>query len=206
MSYQTNIIPVVIVSLGFVLVTLLSQFLNPFIETVLLPIFTVVINLIGDYYRVTQFSIGHMSGNADELYKLTVITTKEVQFPLDKINAGGELSSQTLIGHTQQHFFVLFGILFISLAKQPKKLLLALLLGIPGWLLIEILDVPWVLCGAIEGLVFSYVDPESLDTSPLLIWTRILNSGGRIAISIIVGLIIIQASERLTTLKPFNLS
>jgi hypothetical protein len=63
-----------------------------------------------------------------------------------------------------------------------------LLLSVPALLLVEALDVPFVLRGSVEDLVRYQLAPETLKTNWLVIWMDVMNSGGRLALSLAAAL------------------
>jgi hypothetical protein len=100
-----------------------------------------------------------------------------------------DVSAQTLVTHFLQHTMI-----FLSAA------LAALLFIKPRWrllwpclilaFLISIgLDIPFTLLGSIDGLILQTLAPDLLNKSIKVTMERIMNNGGRLGLSISLGLI-----------------
>lgn len=107
--------------------------------------------------------------------------------------AGTPLHSSTLIGHLWQPLILMFSLVSTAALVQRKNAfaLIPLCLATAGLLLM--LDVPFVLAGALQDLLA----PEGF--SAWVVWMNFLNGGGRMALGFGAALLVLAPFQSLTT-------
>lgn len=101
---------------------------------------------------------------------------------------GVSINASTLAAHAWVHPVLMLSLLaaWPGIARRRKPLLL--LLGLPFVLMAELLDVPIMLWGALEDLIYYQLDPARVSESIGSRAQHFLDGGGRYAVSILLGL------------------
>ncbi len=113
---------------------------------------------------------------------------------------GISVSSSTLLGHALEHFILLFSVVFLWPVRIWWERWALLLFAVPGLIIIEALDVPLVLAGALEDLVLFNQDPNLISTSFLINGMNFMNGGGRLALSLTVAMLTVFTWRKLVKL------
>ncbi|HEB86509.1 MAG TPA: hypothetical protein ENI68_05790 [Gammaproteobacteria bacterium] len=113
---------------------------------------------------------------------------------------GISVSSSTLLGHALEHFILLFSVVFLWPVRIWWERWALLLFAVPGLIMIEALDVPLVLAGALEDLVLFNQDPNLISTSFLINGMNFMNGGGRLALSLTVAMLTVFTWRKLVKL------
>lgn len=102
---------------------------------------------------------------------------------------GVSINASTIAAHAWIHPVLMLSLLaaWPGIAWQRKPLLL--LLGLPFVLLAEMLDVPIMLWGALEDLIYFQLDPARVMESMGSRAQHFLDGGGRYALSILLALL-----------------
>jgi hypothetical protein len=162
----------------------------------LIPAFKAEIQWLDDHYRVDSLSLDHEG--ADQVFRLevgqaqSIVLNGQVFYP----DPRGKANASTLLGNA-----ILPTAMLIALAMSwPPRLkgdylyrIGALLLALP--LLLSI-DVPMVLWASIWSLHVNNFAPDLV--SPLLIWLKFLQNGGRLACPLVLGVMVIAITGRIS--------
>lgn len=157
----------------------------------------VIIWLLPDF-RVVDLSL--KSQAAEHVVSITIEAARPLWIGTKLLPAGASLSSSTLQGHAVQHLVIVLGLLLVwplGQAKRWKHRIILLLFALPTLLLVETLDIPFVLAGAVTDLLLYQFSPSEWESSWLVRWMSFLNTGGRVALSLAAALMVIACCRSL---------
>jgi hypothetical protein len=122
-----------------------------------------------------------------------VTATRHLAFGGEVAPPGARIDASTLAGHALQHP-VLVGALVLAWPKLRRRRLIAAAAALPLLAAVEAVDLPLVLLGAIEDAILAGAgaDPHA---ALMVRWMMLLNGGGRIALSLAVGVIAVAAAH-----------
>lgn len=134
-------------------------------------------------YKINELSL--VSMGLDMSVQARVTTREALITAGHTLPAGMPLQSSTLAGHLWQPLILMLSLVSTAALIQRRNLfaLIPLCLATGGLLLM--LDVPFVLVGALQDLLA----PE--DFSAWVVWMNFLNGGGRLALGIGEALLVI---------------
>ncbi len=163
------------------------------IATVLLPLYSWVLEGLADDYRI--LFLGLTTEGADRVIRLNVtiahaiVVGDHLVFP----NPHGVANASTLSGYILQPFSV--GL--IAILAWPARSWRIILLRVPFLMLLclieTVLDIPLLLTGELWSLFLDNLAPGSW--SPLTAWTAFLDNGGRLVLGIAAALYSIVAAD-----------
>lgn len=173
-----------------VAVLALSFLIAPHYVGLWLPLYKQVAGWLLADYRIVELVL--RSQPPDQLVSLTIETARPLIVGTKLLPAGMSLSSTTLQGHAMQHLVIVVSLLLAWPQNQPgSQRLVLLLFALPALFILEALDIPFVLAGAIQDLVLAQFSPSEWAQSWLVRWMNFLNGGGRLGLSLAVALIAI---------------
>jgi hypothetical protein len=105
------------------------------------------------------------------------------------------MESSTLVGHLSQPLILLLSVVTTTCLVRHTKPLATLLLTFMAAGVIILIDVPFVLVGALEDMVLSVTSPSQGGYSVWVAWMNFLNGGGRLALAFAAALSVAAASE-----------
>lgn len=182
---------------GFGLIIFLSFHLDSFYQQVLIPAMKTEIRwLFGDRYHVEFLSLGEWQKDKDRSFLLVVKTGHQQTIGQQPLPADVSFSSSTLVGHAAQHVIIIFtlALSFLLLTNGQRKY--TILLSAPlAVVLSMLLDVPLVLVGAIEDLIYFNLAPEQLNNVASVMWMNLMNNGGRHGLAVALGLMCIKVTS-----------
>lgn len=176
-----------------VLIWLTYRFGRDFID-LLLPAFSKLIGMLDDHYRILLLETG--TEGADTVVRLEVTLAKPIFLNGHLImpHAKALATATTTIGTILQIPLVSLGLILAWPVRRAvehlPRLGIALLLILP----VLLFDTPLILWASLWDLHVHAIEPDRF--SPLLIWQRFLISGGRLAISIALGITTIALAKR----------
>lgn len=109
-----------------------------------------------------------------------------------------DIEASTLVGHALSHCFLIFAICsaaFFYTSIHALRLALLAPLAIAASCM---LDIPFVLMGSIEGLLFDTFSAPGQYHNIIIHWEKFMTQGGRYAIAITLALFCICASRKYT--------
>lgn len=173
-----------------VAVLALSFLIAPHYVGLWLPLYKQVAGWLLPDYRIVELAL--RSQPPDQLVSLTIETARPLIVGTKLLPAGMSLSSTTLQGHAVQHLVIVVSLLLAWPQNQPgSQRLVLLLFALPALFILEALDIPFVLAGAIQDLLLAQFSPSEWSQSWLVRWMNFLNGGGRLALSLAGALIAI---------------
>ena len=160
-----------------------------------LPVYIWTIENISNNYQIQSLRIE--SQGEERVFRFNALTTGARQIGNGAVPDGISLSSSTLLAHALQHVIVLYTILLIWPVATVWKKLALFTLSLPFLFLVEALDVPLVLLGSMDDLMLFNFIPAAMKSSFFINWMNIMNSGGRLALSLIAAVTTIIAWQYL---------
>jgi hypothetical protein len=156
------------------------------VTQVLLPLFKGELAALDGTFRVDRLYIDR--DGADQVVRAEVGLARPLT--LDgrtfRPDPRGKATASTLVGNVTFPCAMLAAVA-LAWPASGRRRGLALRIGLlaPALLLLCVLDVPFILWGALWGLVLQAAEPDRF--SPLLIWSDFLIGGGSLALAAVLG-------------------
>jgi len=176
------------------LLALSMQYGQRYIE-LLLPLYRWEVGWFTPDYRI--LSLGIQDNHGEAVVALNLLQTRLTVIEDHLLYPGGTFSSSTLAGHALQHALLMLSLLAAWPVRHFSGRLLLLVSAVPFLLLMEMLDTPLMLLGAIDDLILANVAPDA--SSFLIYWMHFLDGGGRLALSIAAALAAVGFGRMLVT-------
>jgi hypothetical protein len=152
----------------------------------LLPLLRWEITLIAPQYRLIDLRVVRQAG--EEIVKADVVTRHPLRIAGRAVAAGIPMECSTLVGHLLQPLILLLSTVTAACLVRRGNLPVALFLTFIAAGLVILIDVPFVLVGALEDVVSSVTSPPQTGHSPWVMWMDFLNGGGRLALALAAAL------------------
>ena len=159
----------------------------------LLPIYRWEINFIDDGYQILSFSIN--DSESEHVFSLQVNLAKPMFvggrfiFP----HPQGLAYASSIVDHVWLMAVLFFATIFSWPASRIRLFVLRVLIGMPFLIGVLMLDIPFTLLAALKGLIIQQLE---LDTfSPLILWGSFLEGGGRLALSLVAGALVVLVTN-----------
>jgi len=149
----------------------------------LLPVYEWSFQTLTPYFKVQSLRIEQ--DNGEWLVKVHAQTANSRILAGRFIPDGAPVLSSTLAGHALQHVIIVFTLIFMWPVRVWWERGALIVLAVPALLMVEVLDIPLVLAGALEDFLLFNVDPDQLSSSLLVQGMHVMNNGGRIVLSLI---------------------
>ena len=162
------------------------------IASALLPFLEWEISLIAPQYHLIELDVKHQRGEA--VFKANVITRYPLQIGGQDIPEGIPMKCSTLVGHLWQPLILLLSAVSTAGLLRRTHLPLTLLLTIIAAGALIMMDVPFVLVGALEDMMLSVTSPSKEWHSAWVMWMNFLNGGGRLALAFAAALSVLSVS------------
>lgn len=185
--------------LGCVLWLAVALLCGRTLATGLLPLLRWEIAQLAPKYEITDLGVARSGG--ETAIVLRAETAHSRSYGGRTLPARAALSSSTLLGHLLQPLVVMFSLISTAALLQPRYALRFFLLAVPAAVAVLMVDVPFVLVGALEDLVLANVASSQVSPSPWVIWMNFLNGGGRLAIGLGAALLVIGLVPKLALLR-----
>jgi len=167
---------------------------------VFLPLYRVVLDFALPGFDVVQISRSHANG--ESVVAATVLAMRDQIVGGHTAPAGFSIDTSTLAAHAGKHGVVMLLVPMLwpglSFAQRLRSLAMVLL-ALP---LIEAIDIPLVLAGAVCDLLEASLAADMVSQSWLVAWVRVMDGGGRVALPISVGVACVLLTRRIGSLKP----
>lgn len=175
---------------AFLVLTLLALTLGHYYVELWMPLYREVAGWLLPEYRVIDLTL--RQGANESVLALTAETAGNMLIGLKYLPAGVGMTSTTLAGHALQHPVIIFSLLLAWPTVPRRDRWRLVLCGIPLLVLVALLDIPFVLAGALQDLVFGTLAPDQASFSVLIGWVHFLNGGGRLLLSITAVLLAVS--------------
>jgi hypothetical protein len=166
------------------------------IATGLLPLLRWEIAQLTPHYEIRDLSVAHASG--ETAITVSVKTAYPRLYDGRYLPADVPMRSSTLLGHLLQPLVVMLSLISTAALLRRQRALPLVLFAIPAAVAVVMLDVPFVLVGALEDLVLSTGLSSDAYRSPWVTWMNLLNGGGRLALGIGAALVVIAIAPGIT--------
>ena len=156
------------------------------------------------YERLDLFSLELVQRQSEWGYLLTADNSGPIRIGDHWLQPGLAITSFTLLANSLQHLLfyvpVVAGGACYFRCNYPRLLLLS----VPCLLLLEIVDIPFVLIGNIEAGLLLNLDPALRENSLLVQWAGMLANGGRMGLSMLAAWCVVLLSRRPEIYKGGN--
>lgn len=154
----------------------------PTVGAALLPLFAWLVPLI--YGRFDGYRVDLVQQKTEWVYQLQTRNTHPIPFAEMRLPAHLDPSSHTLLAHSLFPV-LLFGL--VILAGSLYRHCIRWKLGLAALFLVaalQVLDVPFVLTGAIEDLLVYHFGDAGVASRLRVGWMNFLNNGGRLGLAL----------------------
>lgn len=159
----------------------------------LLPLLHWELTLIAPQYQLNELRVIHQGG--ESIIKADVTTRHSLQIAGQLVPANTSMSSSTLAGHLLQPLILLLSAITTTCLLHRNKILMILFFTLSAGSLLILLDVPFILVGALDDLLISTISPAQSGHSFWIMWMNFLNAGGRLALAVAAALFVSAVSS-----------
>ncbi len=162
----------------------------------LLPLFRWELTWLMPNFAIASLAV--QTSGAERVLTLGV----EVAGP---VNLGGiwppraPFDSSTLLGHVFQPTALMMSVLIALPARDRALMAWRLAFGFVAAIPLAMLDVPWVLSGAIVDLMLASVPYPPAGVHPLVAMMNFLNGGGRLVLALVAAGLVAMAANAIST-------
>lgn len=185
----------------FCLLNVVMFFWGEYLLKLLLPFYSLAIDIISTELEVESISLG-MQGSTKQIL-VVVKNPQQLNFGATSMPAGIPMQLSTLQGHALQHLIIIYSIILAWPPMFSKNKLMLLLTSVPFLLMVELIDIPFVLLGSGYDLIYSNLAPHLATSAPSIMFMDFLNGGGRLALSIAAAICTIASYQFFHT-KSYN--
>lgn len=172
---------------AFLALTLLALAVGHYYVELWMPLYRAIAGWLLPEYRVVDLVL--RQGANETVLALTAETAENMIIGLKYLPAGVGMTSTTLAGHALQYPVIIFSLLLAWPTVAWRDRWRLALYGIPLLVVVALLDMPFVLAGAIQDLMLGTLAPDQALSSMLIGWVHFLNGGGRLVLSITAALL-----------------
>lgn len=176
----------------------LYQYGEPLLK-LLLPIYEWEISLIDDVYQILSLSIDNL---AQEHVIALQVTLKKTMFIAGRFifpNPQGVANASSIVGHVWQMIVIFLSVIFTWPMEKISCCALRFIIGLPFLTIILLLDIPFTLLAALEGLILQQLQIQTF--SPLILWGGFLEGGGRLALGLVAGVLSVLIADKVYRLS-----
>jgi len=152
----------------------------------LFPLYHAVLDV-----ALPDFAVLHLNTlaqNGEPLVAVHLQTIRSVAGTAHSLPAGVTIDASTLAAHALKHIVIILGAIVIWPGITPRERGVRLLLSVLPLLLLEAIDIPLALAGAVQDLLAANLSPNiGNNESWLTAWLHMLDGGGRLALSLLVA-------------------
>lgn len=189
------------IMLALALLVAISQYWGHIYIEALLPLYRSTIHFVLPNYQVVSLNLLHQQ--TELVVAAQLITTKAQVVGSHPLPVGVAFDASTLAGHALKHLIIVIAAIIIWPASTSLEYGVRSAFSVPLILLIECIDIPLAIAGAVQDLVYFNLASDYATNKPLLVtWLHMLDGGGRLALSIIVALVVILASKSCSVHLP----
>lgn len=149
----------------------------------LLPLYRAVLAFALPDYSVLSLHITMSHGEA--LIAASVIAINSQVIGIRQVPAGFTVDASTLLAHALKHVLIVATAIVVWPNLNGYGRAVRALICAPLLLMIEALDIPLVLAGAVNDVVIANVAPNQTDHSWLVAWIHVMDGGARMALPLL---------------------
>ena len=165
----------------------------------LIPLFKWQIHLMDDQYQLIDLSIKNVG--TEQAFSLHVSLAKPLilggQFIVPDERGTATVSSS--VAHVWQMVVIFLAMLVAWPVERYSDYWRRVAVGLPVLIIILMLDIPFSLLATLWRLILDRLSLEQF--SSLLLWNDILESGGRLVLGLVGGLLTVWLSECVANIK-----
>ena len=176
-----------------VVMSVLALLLDTKYADLFLPLYRTVLRLALPEFSLGSLRVGSPQGEA--LVMANFIANRALQFQGVWQPPGVSIDASTLVGHGLKHIVLLTAALFAVPAAGARAWGSRLVLGVFLLIILEAIDIPLVLAGAVRDLLEADVSSVA-KRAGLVLWIHLLDGGGRIALPLAAGICIAMIAQR----------
>lgn len=150
-----------------------------------LPLYTTVLQLLPHGWESITTTL--VVDGTETMVQARFVTVTGFEFAGRWIPPGGAVTASTLQGHALQHPVILLTLWAAWPVTHCWRRLAALLPALAALLVVEAVDLPLVLAGAMQDIMLVNLAPQRLATNPYVWLMNVMNTGGRLALSLAAG-------------------
>ncbi len=166
------------------------------LATGLAPLLRWEITQLAPKYQVVDLRVVEDQGETAIMLRVKTTTSRAHSGRV--IPSGAAMSSSTLVGNLFQPLVVMLSLVSTASVWRRGQAPVLTVLAVPAAFSLVMMDTPFVLVGALDDLVWASLTPSAASWSPWVIWMNVLNGGGRLALGIGAGLIVIGLASGVT--------
>ena len=162
----------------------------------LIPLFKWQIHLMDNQYQLLHLSIENVG--SEQVFYLKVNLAKPLILGGHFIvpDESGIATASSIVAHVWQIVVIFLAVLVAWPVARYSDYVRRVAVGIPMLIIILMLDIPFLLLGTLWGLILDQLSLERF--SYLVLWSGILESGGRLMLGLVGGLLTVWLSEKMT--------
>jgi hypothetical protein len=153
------------------------------------PLYRLELSYLAQDYQIQSLIIGENHG--EQVIALTLLT-KYFVISQHAIPSGINISCSTLVGYALQHLLLIFSLVVAWPIPTLKQKLTQVCCALPFLLLVELLDIPFMLLGSAQDLMAANF--ASTESSLAIEWMNFMNGGGRQALSLFAAMLAVIGS------------
>lgn len=177
------------IALVLALLIWLTQRWGYYYVDALLPLYRATLNVVLSNYQV--FNLDVVTQNNELIVAAHFIAKNSQTIDGHLLPAGTTLDASTLASHALKHLIIIVGALFVWPNLTLHERSVRFLLSVPLILLLEIIDIPLAIAGAVQDVVFFNLSSNyATNKPPLVTWLHVLDGGGRLVLSLLVALVV----------------
>lgn len=161
-----------------------------------IPFYQSILAIVAVEYDIPRIEI--VKQNSQKLIEAVFVNRDARMVGGRVLPANVDVTVSTLLGHALQHVILIASITAVWMLYRVRSFhhgAALIVLAALGLAFVEAVDVPFVLLGAVQDLVFFQLAPSQILSTPSITWMHLLNGGGRLALSVGAAAIAIAASE-----------
>lgn len=176
---------------GLILFVVLSKTLSAFY----IPYFMKIIGVFADAYLPQHLRL--MTRSPEDILLLTVTTITPITTPKGVIPAGTSFVASTVLPHLSQSLVLFVAVMVTGMFMFRCGKILTLILSVPVGIALPCLDIPFVLMGALDDLLFAQFDGQDAPWRASVAWMNFMLNGGRFGLGIVGALLALAVGEHL---------
>lgn len=180
---------------GCILLIVITHRYGEVLLVKLLPIYQWEISTMEDHYQIE--SLGLDNEGADRVIRLNISLAKPIfmgnQFLF--LHDQGYANASTSTGHAWLASIIMLAMLIAWPVLDWKTYMLRTIFAVPCIAILSMVDIPFTLLAALWDVIIQHISPDTF--SPLILWNRFLEGGGRLAMGLFIAALIISATQRI---------
>lgn len=176
----------------------LYQYGEPLLK-LLLPIYQWEISLIDDVYQILSLSIVNLAQEHVIALQVSLKKTMFIGGHFIFPNPQGVANATSIVGHVWQMIVIFLSVILTWPMEKIIFCALRFVIGLPFLMIILLLDIPFTLLAALEGLILQQLQIQTI--SPLFLWGSFLEGGGRLILGLVAGILSVLIADNIYRIR-----